>query len=126
MSLQSFSLERGLPKLEALALLVFGDDTSKTCLDKGLHGCVLLPGDPARFLEKAIRYLYGCLHMGNHIIRYGGMSRTTFFDRSSERPSMAQRPELTGARLPAEKGMIYVQAAVGGAGRPRRGRVRDA
>ena len=74
MRLQAFPFERGFAKLEAFTLTVFGDDPAEPGLDKGFHGCVLLPRHVARFLEKAIRYLYGCLHMANHIMLYGRMS----------------------------------------------------
>jgi hypothetical protein len=35
-----------------------------------------------RFFKKAIRYLYGCLHMANNIIRYGRMSK--IIEKASE------------------------------------------
>jgi hypothetical protein len=31
-------------------------------------------GQLAHFFKKAVWYLYGCLHMGNHITKYGDMS----------------------------------------------------
>ena len=46
----------------------------QTLFDNALHSCVLLVGQFSNFFKKAIRYLYGCLHMGNHIILYGKLS----------------------------------------------------
>ena len=31
-------------------------------------------GQLTHFFKKAVRYLYGCLHMASHIMRYGNMS----------------------------------------------------
>jgi hypothetical protein len=36
---------------------------------------MLLGGKFPRLFQEAIRYLYGCLHMANHITLYGRMSR---------------------------------------------------
>jgi hypothetical protein len=35
---------------------------------------VLLMRQLTRFLEKTVRYMYGCLHTYNHIMLYGSMS----------------------------------------------------
>ena len=74
MWLQTMASERGPAKLEILTLLTFGYDFAQSHLDKGFHGCVLLLCHLTRFLEKAVRYMYGCLHTYSHIMLYGSMS----------------------------------------------------
>ena len=76
MWLQSMAFERGLAKLEMLTLLPFRYDLAQSHLDKGFHGCVFLLSHLTRFLEKAVRYMYGCFHTYNHIMKYGSMSRS--------------------------------------------------
>lgn len=70
MRLQTFSFKSGFaqPKTFALAAMPLGNNPTKPFLDQGFKSCLLLLGDSARLFKKAIRYLYGCLHMANHII----------------------------------------------------------
>ncbi len=75
MWLQTMAFERGPAKLEILTLLTLGYDFAQSHLDKGFQGCLFLLRHFTRFLEKAVRYMYGCLHTYNHIILYGNMSR---------------------------------------------------
>jgi hypothetical protein len=80
MRLQAFAFKSGFaePKTLAFAAMPLGNNFMKSFLDKGFKGRLLLMGDFARFFEKAIRYLYGCLHMANHITSYMRMSRDLF------------------------------------------------
>jgi len=73
--LKSFSSERALAELELAPLPVFRYDTAKAFFHKGLKGRVFFGGKLAGLFQQAIGYLYGCLHMANHIILYGRMSR---------------------------------------------------
>lgn len=74
MWLQTMAFERGPAKLEILTLLTLGYDFAQSHFDKGFHGCVLLLRHLTRFLEKGVRYMYGCLHTYNRIMLYGSMS----------------------------------------------------
>jgi len=73
--LQPLAPESGLPKPEATAPLTFGHNPPETIFDDSLHSGVFSLGQLAHFFKKAVWYLYGCLHMANHIIKYGDMSR---------------------------------------------------
>ena len=75
MWLKTMAFERSLAKLELFTLLTFGYDFAQSHLNKSFHGRVFLLRYKTRFLEKAVRYMYGCLHAYNHIILYGSMSR---------------------------------------------------
>jgi hypothetical protein len=72
--LQPFAPESGLPKPEVTPPLTFRHDPPKTVFDDSLHGDVLSLGQLAHFFKKAVWYLYGCLHMANHIMKHGDMS----------------------------------------------------
>ena len=73
--MQTVALESGFPKPESAAALTFRKGPTETLFDNGLHGCLLSVSQLSHFFIKAVWYLYGCLHMGDHIIRYGMMSR---------------------------------------------------
>jgi hypothetical protein len=73
--LKSLSPECSLTEFEPPPPLAFGDDTTKTFFHKGFQRCILLVGQLASLFQKAVRYLYGCFHMADHIILYGKMSR---------------------------------------------------
>ena len=73
--LQPVALESGLPEPEATAALTFRDSSAETLFDNGLHGCLLSVCQLSHFFKKTVWYLYGCLHMVNHITLYGNMSR---------------------------------------------------
>ena len=75
MRLQPVALERGLPEPEAAAALTFRDSSAETLFDNGLHGCLLSVCQLSHFFKKAVWYLYGYLHLANHIKLYGKMSR---------------------------------------------------
>jgi hypothetical protein len=66
--LQSSPLECGLPKLEGGATLTLGKSPAKTLFDNSLHRCMFPLGQLLHFSIKSIWYLYGRLHMVNHII----------------------------------------------------------
>jgi hypothetical protein len=75
--LESFPLEGSLPQSKPTAALPFRNSPPETLFDNGLH-CPLLPlSQLTHFLVKTIWYLYGCLHMASHIIKYGWMSNKT-------------------------------------------------
>ena len=74
MRLQSLSFERSFAELEPGPPLAFGDDTTKTFFHKRFQRRTLLICKPASLFQKAIRYLYGRLHMVNHIMLYCSMS----------------------------------------------------
>ena len=74
MRLKSLSFERSFAELEPGPPLAFGDDTTKTFFHKRFQRRTLLICKPASLFQKAIRYLYGRLHMANHIMLYGSMS----------------------------------------------------
>ena len=74
MRLEPVALESGLSEPEAAAALAFRDSSSETLFDNGLHGCLLSVRQLSHFFKKIVWYLYGCLHMVNHIILYGNMS----------------------------------------------------
>jgi hypothetical protein len=80
MRLQALAFKSGFaqPKILALAAMPLGNNFMKPFLDKGFKGRPFVSGDFARFFEKAVRYLYGCLHMANHIIYCKQMSRNRF------------------------------------------------
>ncbi len=75
MWLQTMAFERGPAKRVILTLITLGYDFAQSHFDKGIQGCLFLLRQFARFLEKAVRYMYGCLHAYTHIILYGNMSR---------------------------------------------------
>ena len=75
MWLQTMAFERGPAKRVILTLITLGYDFAQSHFDKGFQGCLFLLRQFARFLEKAVRYMYGCLHTYNHIILYGSMSK---------------------------------------------------
>jgi hypothetical protein len=68
MSLQSVAFECSLSEPEAVTSLVLRNDPAETLFDKGLHGGPLSVGHLSGFFKEAVWYLYGCLHMANHII----------------------------------------------------------
>ena len=82
--LQPVALESGLPEPEATAALTFRDSPAETLFDNGLHGCLLSVCQLSHFFKKTIWYLYGCLHMVNHITLYGKMSSKDFQGSLSE------------------------------------------
>jgi hypothetical protein len=74
MRLQSFSLETGLPESERTAVLTFGKGPTETLFDNGFYGSLFSLCELPHFFIKTVWYLYGCLHMANHIILYGKIS----------------------------------------------------
>lgn len=89
MRLKSFSLERGLAESETAPPLAFGDDTTEPLFHKGFQRPVLLICKLAGFFQKAVRYLYGSLHMVNHIMLYGSMSNKNFRENKGQVLSLA-------------------------------------
>lgn len=75
MRLQAFAFERRLSEPESIAAFVLRDNPAETLFDEGLQGSPLPVGDLSGFLKETIWYLYGCLHMANHIIPDSEMSR---------------------------------------------------
>jgi hypothetical protein len=73
--LQPVSLESGLPESETAAALALRKGPTETLFDNGFHGSLLSLRQLPHLFVKAIWYLDGCLHMVNHIILYGKMSR---------------------------------------------------
>jgi hypothetical protein len=71
--LKSVSLESGLPESETFAALTLGKGEAETLFDKGFYGSLLSLCQLPHFFVKTIWYLYGCLHMVNHIISYWKM-----------------------------------------------------
>jgi hypothetical protein len=73
MGLQAPALEGSFAQPKALvpAMAAARDHLAQPFLDQSSEGCAFLPGDPARFPEKAISNMYGCLHMASHIIYPG-------------------------------------------------------
>ena len=74
MGLKTLSFEGNFAQFEPASPLAIGDDTTETFFHEGLQRRALLICKFASFFQKAVRYLYGCLHMHNHIILYGSMS----------------------------------------------------
>ena len=72
--LQPVALESGLPEPEATAALTFRDSPTEALFDNGLHCCSLSVCQLSHLIIKTVWYLYGCLHMANHITLYGKMS----------------------------------------------------
>jgi hypothetical protein len=60
--------------MEATAALPLRDSPAETRFDNGLHGCSLPVCQFSHLFIKIIWYLYGCLHMVNHIKLYGQMA----------------------------------------------------
>jgi hypothetical protein len=65
------AFECGLSEAEAVGFFPIRDDPAKALLNKSLHGGLPLMSQGANFLKKGVWYLYGCFHMGSHIITYG-------------------------------------------------------
>ncbi len=76
MRLQTLALESGLSVPESGVPFAFGDNPAESLFDKGLQRRPLAVGQLASLFEEAIRYLYGCFHMENHITPYTKMSMT--------------------------------------------------
>lgn len=74
MRLQSVSLESGLSESETAAALALRKGPTETLFDNRFYGSLLTLCQLPHFFVKTIWYLYGCLHMANHIILYGKMS----------------------------------------------------
>jgi hypothetical protein len=72
--LEPVSFETGLPESERAASLSLREGPTETLFDNGFYGSLLSMCQPPDFFVKIVWYLYGCLHMGNHIILYGKMS----------------------------------------------------
>jgi hypothetical protein len=72
--LQPGAFESGLPETEATAALTFRDRPAEALFDNGFHCCSLLVCQLSHLIIKTVWYLYGCLHMANHIKLYGQMS----------------------------------------------------
>jgi hypothetical protein len=72
--LQPVSLESGLPEPETATALTLRKGPTKTLFDNGFYGSLLSLCQLPHFFVKTIWYLYGCLHMANHITLYGKMS----------------------------------------------------
>jgi len=70
MSLQTLAFETGLSETEPAASLTFGNNPAETFDDKSLQCCPLPMGQLPGLLKEGIWYLYGCLHMANHITAY--------------------------------------------------------
>jgi hypothetical protein len=75
MRLQPVSLETGLPESETAAALAPRKGPTETLFDNGFYGSLLSLCQLPHLFVKAIWYLDGCLHMVNHIILYGKISR---------------------------------------------------
>jgi hypothetical protein len=74
--LETIAFECSLSELEVTPTLPFRHNLAQALFYDDLHGCALLVGKCSNLFKKAIRYLYGCLHMANHIIAYGKSSRS--------------------------------------------------
>ncbi len=72
--LESFALESSLPKPEATTALTFRDSPTETLFDNRLHGSLLPLCQSPHFFVENVWYLYGRLHIPNHIMLYGKMS----------------------------------------------------
>ena len=74
MRLKALSFECGLTEIEPAPPFAFGDDTAEPLFHEGFQRRMLLICKLAGLFQKAVRYLYGRLHMVNHIMLYGSMS----------------------------------------------------
>jgi len=72
--LQPVPLESCLPESETAATLSLRKVSTEALFDNGFYGSLLSLCQLPHFFVETIWYLYGCLHMGNHIILYGKMS----------------------------------------------------
>jgi hypothetical protein len=72
--LQPVSLEGGFPESETAAALSLRKGPTETLFDNGFYGSLLSLCQLSHFFVKIIWYLYGRLHMANHITLYGKMS----------------------------------------------------
>ena len=73
--LQAVSLETGLPESETAAALALRKGPTETLFDNSSYGSLFSLCQLPHLFVKGIWYLDGCLHMANHIILYGKMSR---------------------------------------------------
>jgi hypothetical protein len=53
---------------------MLGNNSAQTFFDKSLKSCPFPVSELSGFFEKTVWYLYGRLHMANHIIRNVKMS----------------------------------------------------
>jgi len=86
--LEPGSLEGGLPEPESTPALPFRHNTAQTHFDNNLHRCMLLLGELSYFFKETIWYLYGCIHMANHITEYGNMSINLSKEPVTDHPSI--------------------------------------
>jgi hypothetical protein len=73
MRLQTVSLETGLSESERLAMVTLGKGPAEVFFDDGFYGSLLPLCQLPHFFVETVRYLYGCLHMANHITSYAKM-----------------------------------------------------
>ncbi len=72
--LQPLPLKTGLPESETAAALALRKGPTETLFNNSLYGSLLSLCQLPHFFVKTIWYLYGRLHMVNHITLYGKMS----------------------------------------------------
>jgi hypothetical protein len=99
-TLQPLSLESRLSELETIAFLTLRNSPTETLFDNGLHGSLLTLRQLSHFIVKRVRYLYGCLHMANHIIGYGMMST---YSMNND----LKRTAVTYVRLRKRRSLVY-------------------
>ena len=66
--LQTLALESGPSENETVAPFAFRKNPAEPLFHQGLQGCPISMSQLANLLEEAVRYLYGCFHMADHII----------------------------------------------------------
>lgn len=71
--MKAIPFEGGLSQPKTSPPFTFRDDPTQTLFDEGLQRCLLPVGNLAGFFKKSIRYLYGRLHISNHIMLYANM-----------------------------------------------------
>ena len=109
--LQPAAFESGLPEPETAAALTFRDSSTETRFDNGLHCCVLSVCQLSHFFMNTVWYLYGCLHIANHIILYGKMSSNSSKECRVARGRnrvMSEKCRVTSAK---NKGVFFISLA---------------